>query len=94
MTSSITRYPKIIPKIGIKYATWVWNTNPLTVKIRKRISQANPVATTPKYKSDNVDCNVGLEFHGASNNRENGNKKITDHKVVDVVTFSLILFKS
>ena len=45
----------------------------------------------PKYKSDNVDCSVGLEFHGASNIRENGNKKITDHNVVDVVTFSFPL---
>ena len=37
---------------------------------------------------------VALEFHGISKNKEKGNKKIIDHKVVEVVTFSLILFFS
>ena len=50
------------------------------------------MAITPKYKRDNVDCSVGFEFQGVSNIIENGNKKITDHKVVEVVTFSFTLF--
>jgi hypothetical protein len=37
---------------------------------------------------------LGFEFQGASTLMRNGNKKITDHKVVEVVTFSLILFLS
>ena len=35
-----------------------------------------------------VEASVGLEFHGVSKINENGNKKITDHNVVEVVTFS------
>ena len=35
-----------------------------------------------------VEARVGLEFHGVSKIREHGNRKITDHKVVEVVTFS------
>ena len=78
--------------MGIKYATWVWNTNPLTVKILNLINHASPVATTPKYNRDNVDANDGLEFQGVSKIREKGSKKITDQMVVDVVTFSFFLF--
>ena len=50
------------------------------------------MATTPKYNSDNVDSNVGLACQGDSNIIDNGNKKITDQKVVEVVTFSFTLF--
>ena len=52
------------------------------------------MATTPKYNNDNVDSNVGLAFQGASNIIDRGNKKITDQRVVEVVTFSLTLFLS
>ena len=55
---------------------------------------ANPVATTPKYNKDKVDNKVGFEFQGVSKTIEKGNKNITDHKVVEVVTFSLSLFLS
>ena len=55
ITSSIRKNPKIIPNTGIKYATWVWNTNPFTVNILNLINQAKPVATTPRYNNDNVD---------------------------------------
>ena len=48
----------------------------------------------PKYKRDIVDSKDGLEFHGVSKNKDNGNKKITDHKVVEVVTFSFTLLFS
>ena len=92
--SFIKTYPKKIPKIGIRYATWVWKTRPLTVKILNLINQANPVATTPKYNKDKVDNKVGFEFQGVSKTIEKGNKNITDHKVVEVVTFSLSLFLS
>ena len=47
-----------------------------------------------RYNNDKVDSIVGLAFQGASNNIENGNKKITDQSVVEVVTFSLTLFLS
>ena len=94
ITSSIRKNPKIIPNTGIKYATWVWNTNPLTVNILNLINQAKPVATTPRYNNDNVDSNDGLAFQGASNIIDRGNKKITDQRVVEVVTFSLTLFLS
>ena len=63
----------------------------LTVKILNRINQANPVAITPKYNNDKVDSKVGLDSQGLSIINENGNKKITDHIVVDVVTFSFFL---
>ena len=46
--SSIKKYPNNTPKIGIKYATWVWKTNPLTVNILNLNNQAKPVATTPR----------------------------------------------
>ena len=87
ITSSIRKYPKIIPKIGIKYATWVWKTKPLTVNILNLISQAKPVAITPKYSNEIVETKVGEEFQGVSIINEKGKRKITDHKVVDVVTF-------
>ena len=61
-------------------------------QILNLISQAKPVATTPKYNNDIVDAKDGLEFHGVSKNKERGSKKITDHNVVDVVTFSFLLF--
>ena len=67
-------------------------TNPFTVKILNLISQANPVATTPRYSKDKVETKVGLEFQGVSKIKEKGNKKITDHNVVDVVTFSFFYF--
>ena len=35
---------------------------------------------------------MGLEFQGVSMITEKGKRKITDHKVVDVVTFSFFLF--
>ena len=90
--SSIKKYPKIIPKIGIKYATWVWKTKPLTVKILNLISQAKPVAITPKYTKERVEDKVGEEFQGDSKINEKGRRNITDHKVVEVVTFSFFLF--
>ena len=46
--SFIKKYPKIIPKMGIRYATCVWKTNPFTVNILNLINQAKPVATIPK----------------------------------------------
>ena len=46
------------------------------------------MATTPKYNNDIVDAKDGFEFHGDLKISEKGNKKITDHKVVEVVTFS------
>ena len=64
----------------------------MTVKIRNLINQAKPVAITPKYNNESVDVKVGLEFHGVSMISEKGRRKITDHKVVDVVTFSFFLF--
>ena len=76
--SSIKKYPKIIPKIGIKYATWVWKTKPFTVKILNLISQANPVAITPKYNNATVEAKVGLEFQGVSKRNDKGKRKITD----------------
>ena len=90
--SSIKKYPKIIPKIGIKYATWVWKTKPFTVKILNLINHAKPVAITPKYKSERVEASVGDDSHGVSMINEKGRRKITDHKVVEVVTFSFFLF--
>ena len=50
------------------------------------------MATTPKYSKDNVEAKDGFEVHGVSKNREKGSKKITDHNVVEVVTFSFFLF--
>jgi len=50
------------------------------------------VATTPRYKSDSVDTRDGFKFQGVSIIKENGNRKITDHRVVEVVTFSFFLF--
>ena len=35
---------------------------------------------------------TGLEFQGVSKITEKGSKKITDHNVVEVVTFSFFLF--
>ena len=67
-------------------------TKPLTVKIRNLINHASPVATTPKYNKDNVEANDGFEFHGISKISEKGSKKITDQIVVEVVTFSFLLF--
>ena len=90
--SSIKKYPKIIPKIGIRYATWVWKTKPFTVKILNLINHASPVAIMPRYNNDKVDTKVGFDSQGVSIIREKGNKKITDHKVVDVVTFSFFSF--
>ena len=52
------------------------------------------MAITPRYNNEIVDPKEGLEFHGVSNIIEKGNKKITDHKVVEVVTFALILLLS
>ena len=50
------------------------------------------MAITPKYNKDKVDAKVGFDSHGVSIINEKGNKKITDHNVVDVVTFSFFLF--
>ena len=50
------------------------------------------MAITPKYNKDKVDAKVGLEFHESQLLMKKGNKKITDHNVVDVVTFSFFLF--
>ena len=66
-------------------------TNPFVVKILNLISQANPVAITPRYNKDNVEAKVGLEFQGVSITKDAGNKKINAHNVVEVVTFSLFL---
>jgi len=41
-----------------------------------------------------VEAKVGLEFQGVSKIKANGSRKITDHNVVDVVTFSFFLFLS
>ena len=49
------------------------------------------MAITPKYSKDKVDAKVGFDSHGVSIINEKGNKKITDHNVVDVVTFSFPL---
>ena len=78
--------------MGIKKATWLWKTNPFTVNILNLINQANPVAITPKYKSDRVDSIVGFAFHGDSNNKDKGSKKITAQNVVEAVTFTFTLF--
>ena len=67
-------------------------TRPFTVKILNLINHANPVAITPRYNKDKVDAKVGLDFHGVSIINEKGNRKITDHNVVEVVTFSFFLF--
>ena len=67
-------------------------TKPLTVKILNLINQASPVAITPKYNNDRVEDKVGLDFQGVSKLMIKALKKITDHKVVDVVTFSFFLF--
>ena len=80
--------------MGIKYATWVWKTRPFTVRILNLINHAKPVAITPKYNNDKVDFKVGLESQGLSIINENGNKNMTDHNVVEVVTFSFFLFLS
>ena len=85
--SSIKKYPNKTPNMGIKYATLVWNTRPFTVNILNLINQANPVATTPRYKSAKVDSVDGFNSQGASKIIDKGNKKITDQSVVDVVTF-------
>ena len=50
------------------------------------------MAITPKYNKDKVDAKVGFDSHGVSIINEKGNKKITDHNVVDVVTFSFFYF--
>ena len=47
---------------------------------------------TPKYNNEIVEAKVGEKFHGVSRINEKGRRKITDHKVVDVVTFSFFLF--
>ena len=39
-----------------------FENQPFTVKILNLISQANPVAITPKYNNERVDAKVGLEF--------------------------------
>ena len=57
-------------------------------KILNLISQAKPVAITPKYNNDKIEIKVGLDFQGVSTINEKGNKNITDHNVGDVVTFS------
>ena len=63
------------------------------IKLNKEYAELAPIVETIKqYKSDKVEARVGFEFHGVSKIRENGSKKITDHKVVDVVTFSFRLF--
>ena len=41
-------------------------TKPFTVKILNLISQAKPVAITPKYSNESVEARVGLESHGVS----------------------------
>ena len=71
---------EIIRKFRIGFAIDSWNG------LIKKIG--------PKYNNETVDSKVGLEFQGDSKNKEKGNKKITDHKVVEVVTFSLTLFLS
>ena len=63
----------------------------MTVKILNLINQAKPVATTPRYKSETVDSKEGFNSQGFSKIIDNGSKKITDHIVVDVVTFSFPL---
>ena len=65
---------------------------PLTVKILNLINHARPVAITPRYSNEKVEIKVGSEFHGVSKTIEKGSKKITDHRVVEVVTFSFFLF--
>ena len=54
--SSRTRYPNIIPKMGIKYATWVWNTNPLTVKILNLINKNLP------HEDITIDISINEKF--------------------------------
>ena len=46
----------------------------------------------PKYNKERVETIVGEDSHGLSIINEKGRRKITDHKVVDVVTFSFFLF--
>ena len=67
-------------------------TKPFTVKILNLINHASPVAIVPRYNNDKVDTKVGFDSQGVSIIKEKGNKKITDHKVVDVVTFSFFSF--
>ena len=45
----------------------------------------------PRYNKAKVDSIEGLKFQGFSIKIEKGIKKIIDHKVVDVVTFSFLL---
>ena len=66
----------------------------MVVNILNLINHAKPVAITPRYKSDNVEIIVGFEFHGVSINTDKGKRNITDHSVVEVVTFSFFLFLS
>ena len=47
---------------------------------------------SPKYNNASVDAKDGEDSQGVSIINENGRRKITDHKVVDVVTFSFFLF--
>ena len=49
-------------------------------------------SSTAAARRENVEAKEGLAFHGSSKIKENGSKKITDHKVVDVVTFSFFWF--
>ena len=43
---------------------------------------------------DNVEMIDGFEFHGVSITTDKGKRNITDHSVVEVVTFSFFLFLS
>ena len=55
------------------------------------MSHAKPVATIPKYNNEKVEAADGVKFQGVSSIKEKGRRKITDHNVVDVVTFSFLL---
>ncbi len=46
------------------------------------------MATTPRYNSARVDSIEGFDCHGVSNTIDKGSRKITDQRVVEVVTFS------
>ena len=51
-------------------------------------------SSTAAARRENVEAKEGLASHGSSKIKENGSKKRTDQRVVEVVTFSFFLFLS
>ena len=63
-----------------------------TVNILNLISQASPVAITPKYTNERVEAKVGEEFHGVSKINEKGKRKLLTIELLTSLHFHFSCF--